>query len=155
MKNWKVLIVILLIVIAVAIIVGFGLLNSNFNKSDLLNRYNLTETEYNNLKLLANTAIKNINEEKIESTEVYYSKTGNMLVARGIKNAKGPIGVGNYTYIVVSGDNVKVLQGTDAVLFGTETVNSWYGGGFTNAIKDKEYKDYIYFESLEDLQDII
>lgn len=161
MKNWKVLIIILLIVIAVAVVVGFLFLNNNLNKSNLLNKYDLTETKYNELKLLADKLIKQVDEENIKNVDIYYSKSGNMLVCRGNKKedleSLEPMAIGNDTYIVNSGGNIKILKGTDpfSEWSGTETVNSWYGGGFVNAKKDTTYKDYIYFENLEDLKNIV
>lgn len=161
MKTWKVMIIILLIVIAVAVIVGFLFLNNNLNKSNLLNKYDLTETNYDELKLLADKLIKKIDEENIQNVDIYYSKSGKMLVCRGNKKKDSeslePIDIGNDTYIVNSGGNIKILKGTDSFSewSGTKTVNSWYGDGFVNAQKDTTYKDYIYFENLEDLKNIV
>lgn len=159
MKSWKILITILLIVIAIGVIVGFFFINNNINKSNVLNTYNLTETEYNELKILADKLIKKLAEENVENSEIYYSKDGEILVARGQNKEElestGPIDIGNDTYIVVSSDNIEVLEGTEKISFGTETVNSWYGDGFINASEDTEYKEYIFFENLEELENLI
>ena len=109
----------------------------------------------------ADKLIKKIDEENIQNVDIYYSKSGKMLVCRGNKKKDSeslePIDIGNDTYIVNSGGNIKILKGTDSFSewSGTKTVNSWYGDGFVNAQKDTTYKDYIYFENLEDLKNIV
>lgn len=157
------LIVISIIVVCIVIAGGVFSINKNSNKLSVLNQYNLTENEYDNLKNLANKMTNELEKQNLELVELYYSKVGGILVAKGVSasnnnyhksNEPIDISAGTLTYVISTDNGIKIYDKNDKLeLLGT--AGEYYGEGFKNAMKDTEYKECIYFRTLENLKSII
>lgn len=60
----------------------------------------------------------------------------------------------NYIYLEITESNIKTFKPEDTVAF-TERASTYYTTAFNNAKNDTEHKDFIYFESIDSLKDII
>ena len=167
MSKKKAIIYIIAIIIIIA---GVVILIKNRDKSNyklmLFNKYNITETKYNELKIIGDKTLKEIEKQNMKDVDIYYAKESNFMVVRGnIKsddtektsgsNTIGPGNIeSNYIYLEVTESNIKLFKPQDTVAF-TERASTYYTTAFNNAKNDTEHKDFIYFESIDALKDII
>ena len=157
--------VIIYVITVIMIITGCVVLLKYRDKSNyklmLLNKYNITETKYNELKKIGNKTLIEIEKQNMEDTDIYYAKESNFMIVRGsTKTEETTKGIApmdlkdNSIYLEVTEDNVKTFKPEDTVAL-TERASTYYTTAFNKAKNDTEHKDFIYFESIDELKDII
>lgn len=164
-KKAIIYIIAIIIIIAGVIIVVKNRDKSNY-KLMLFNKYNITETKYNELKTIGNKTLQEIEKQNMECFDVYYAKESNFMVARGdIKSDKtkkisgsNTIGPGNiesnYIYLEVTETYIETFKPEDTVAF-IERASTYFTTSFDNAKNDTMHKDFIYFQSIDELKDLI
>jgi len=160
-KGKIALILIILIIFIGTLFGGVMMINKHNDFRDILNKYNITESKYKDIKELASKGKQEIDRHNITDVDIYYSKEGDFLVLRGNENNSNeksnkiePTNLNNnLKYIIVKKDSIKEYDYSDKLDFIGEA-GIYYNEGFNNAKKDTNFDNFIYFNNLEELLDI-
>ena len=119
-------------------------------KDNILKKYNLTESEYNDFKELASKVESEIKRNNIASADMYYRKKRDDDLGEAYIVIRG-----NGTYITIQNDKIETKKYNDTVLILDETVGKYYDEIFLKAKEDTNYNKLIYFDNIEELKEII
>lgn len=148
-------------IVAIGIIVAFAVnsINKNNKTISMLERYDMTQTDFDYLKNISKGIENKIKKEDIDvaTVNICYSK-GNYLVVRGFKAHKNnssngiepmDISPSKKIYIVISDDKTKVYNEDDSLeLLGT--ASSYYDDIFKTSDKY-----LVQFSSLDELFELV
>lgn len=162
MSKGKIALFLIILIIFIGVLFGgVMIVNKHNDLRDILNKYNITESKYKDIKELGSKGEQEIDRQNITDVDIYYSKEGDFLVLRGNENNSKeksnklePPSVGiNLKYIIVKKDSIKEYDYNDILDF-IGTAGIYYNEGFNNAKQDTNFDNFIYFNNLEELLDI-
>lgn len=158
-KDYIVMMIIGIVAIGIIVALAVNSINKNNKTISMLERYDMTQTDFDYLKNISKDIENKINKEDIDvdMLDICYSK-GNYLVVRGFKAHKntsnkgtGPMDISpsKKIYIVISDNETKIYNEDDSLeLLGA--AGSYYDNLFKTS---NQY--LVQFSSLDELLELV